>query len=82
MKNFNEEKIIKVLQEAEGDIMVRNVCRKHQITEQTFYRWRNKFAAYGSENATGEFANERSWLNKSGFRAAVKDGHAKFDVAM
>ena len=49
MKNFNEEKNIKVLQEAEGDIMVRDVCRKHQITEQTFYRWRNKFAPYGSE---------------------------------
>ena len=38
MKKFNEEKIIKVLQEAEGDITVREVCRKHQITEQTFYR--------------------------------------------
>ena len=43
MKKFNKEKIIKVLQEAEGDITVRDVCRKHQITEQTFYRWRNKF---------------------------------------
>ena len=42
MKKFNEEKIIKVLQEAEGDFPVRNVCRKHPITEQSFYRWRNK----------------------------------------
>ena len=42
MKKFNEEKFIKFLQEAEGDILVRDVCRKHQITEQTFYRWRNK----------------------------------------
>ena len=43
MKNFNEEKIIKVLQEAEGDIPVHDVCRNHQITEQTFSLWRNKF---------------------------------------
>ena len=45
MKKFNEEKFIQVLQEAEGDIPVRDVCRKHQITEQTFYRWRNKFGS-------------------------------------
>ncbi len=45
MKKFNEEIIIKVLQEAEGDITVRDVYRKHQITEQTFYRWRNKFGS-------------------------------------
>ena len=45
MKKFNEEKIIKVLQEAEGDNTVRDLCRKHQITEQTFYRWRNKFGS-------------------------------------
>ena len=45
MKKFNEEKIIKVLQEAEGDITVWDVCRKHQITEQTFYCWRNKFGS-------------------------------------
>ena len=30
---------------------------------------------------TGEIANDRSWLNKSGFRAAVKDGRIKFDAA-
>ena len=42
-KKFNEEKIIKVLQEKEGDIPVRNFCMKHQISEQTFYRWWNKF---------------------------------------
>ena len=35
----------KVLQEAEGNIPVRDVCRKHQITEQTFYSWRNNFAS-------------------------------------
>ena len=38
MKKFNEEKIIKALQEAEGDITVREVRRKYQTTEQAFYR--------------------------------------------
>lgn len=43
MKKHDEEKIIRILQEADGDITIRDVCRKHQITEQTFYRWRNKY---------------------------------------
>ena len=43
-KKFNEEKIINVLQEAEGDITFGDVCRKHQITDQTFYHWRINFS--------------------------------------
>ncbi len=23
--------------------MIRDLCRKHNITEQTFFRWRNKY---------------------------------------
>ena len=45
MKKFNEEKIFKVLQETEGNITVRDLYRKHQITEQSFYRWLNKFGS-------------------------------------
>ena len=43
MKRVNESKVIEIIKEAEGDITVRDICRKHQITEQTFYRWRNKY---------------------------------------
>ena len=42
-KRFTEERIIRLLQEAEGADNVRDVCRKHNVTEQTFYRWRSKF---------------------------------------
>ena len=40
-KKFNEENIIRVLQEEEGAITVRDVCRKPQITEQIFYGFQN-----------------------------------------
>lgn len=49
MKKHNEETIIKILHEAEGELTIRDICRKHQITEQTFYRWRNK---YGGMNVS------------------------------
>jgi len=43
-KRYSEEQIIRVLREAEtNQIPIREVCRQHNITEQTLYRWRNKY---------------------------------------
>lgn len=43
-KRHSEEQIIRILREAEtNQIPVREVCRQHNITEQTLYRWRNKY---------------------------------------
>ncbi len=40
---FSEEQIIGILKEAEGSESIRGVCARHNITEQTFFRWRRKF---------------------------------------
>ena len=42
-KRFTEEQIIGVLNEAEQTGNIREVCRQHNISEQTFYRWRTKY---------------------------------------
>lgn len=42
-KRFTEEQIIRILQEGEQAGNIREVCRRHNLTEQTFYRWRNKY---------------------------------------
>jgi putative transposase len=43
-KRHSEEQIIRILREAErSGTSIREVCRQHNITEQTLYRWRNKY---------------------------------------
>lgn len=40
---FSEEQIIGVLREAGGDMPMKAVCARHNISEATFYKWRTKF---------------------------------------
>jgi putative transposase len=43
-KRHSEEQIIRFLREAEAKAMpIRDVCKQHNISEQTFYRWRDKY---------------------------------------
>ena len=43
-KRFTDEQIIVILREAEvGAMSIKALCKKHNLTEQTFFRWRNKF---------------------------------------
>ena len=42
-KRIKEEQIIRLLQEAESGLTVADVCRKHNCSEQSFYRWKAKF---------------------------------------
>ena len=42
-KRFTEEQIIGILKEAQAATSNQEVCRKHGITETTFYKWRSKF---------------------------------------
>lgn len=39
-KRFNEQQIIAILKEAEAGIPARELCRKHGISDATFYTWR------------------------------------------
>jgi putative transposase len=44
---FTEEQIAYALRQAESGIPITEVCRKLGISEQTFYRWKRKFAGMG-----------------------------------
>ncbi len=40
---FTEEQIIGILREQEGGSKTADVCRRHGISEATFYAWKSKF---------------------------------------
>lgn len=42
-KRFNEEQIIGILKEQEGGLKTGDVCRRHGISEATFYNWKSKY---------------------------------------
>ena len=58
-KRFTDEQIIRILKEAESLGNVREVCRQYNITEQTFYRWRNKYGGMEVSDAKRLRAMER-----------------------
>jgi putative transposase len=42
-KRFTEEQIISILKEAEAGAKVAELCRKHGISDATYYNWKAKF---------------------------------------
>ncbi|MFH2202171.1 MAG: transposase [Elusimicrobiota bacterium] len=38
-KKFKPEQIVAILREADTSGSIKDACRKHGITETTFYRW-------------------------------------------
>ncbi len=40
---FSEEQIVAILKEAEAGAKPAELCRRHGISDATFYNWRNKY---------------------------------------
>jgi putative transposase len=40
---FTEQQIVGVLKEAEAGVAVKELCRKHGISDATFYNWKAKY---------------------------------------
>ena len=51
-KHHTTEQIIRILREAEGSQMkAEEVCRKHSISPQTYYRWKSKYGGMDLKEA-------------------------------
>ena len=46
---FSETQIVSILKEADAGMKVKEICRKHGISDATYYNWKSK---YGGMNAS------------------------------
>jgi len=46
-KRRTAEQIVGILREAERKGSVQDICRKHNISEQTYYRWKKMYGGLG-----------------------------------
>lgn len=42
-KRFSEEQIIFILKEADAGTKIEELCRKHNVSSATYYKWKAKF---------------------------------------
>jgi len=40
---FTETQIVSILKEADAGLQVKEICRKHGISEATYYNWKSKY---------------------------------------
>lgn len=65
-RRFNPEEITGFLQQVDLGIPVKDICRKHGFTEQTYYRWKRQYAGMGTAEVRElqEMRKENSRLKK------------------
>jgi putative transposase len=68
---FTEEQIIGVLREQEAGMKVAEVCRKHGVSEPTFYAWKAKFGAKRLKQLEEENAKLKRLLAEAMLDVAV-----------
>lgn len=67
---FSEEKIIGILKEHQAGATAANLCRKHGVSDATFYKWRSKYGGMEVSDAKklktleAENAKLKSWRDQ------------------
>jgi len=50
-RRFSEEQIIGILKQQESGVKTADVCREHNISQNTFYSWKSKFGGMNVSEA-------------------------------
>ena len=45
---FTEEKIISIIREADAGVKVIDLCRKHGMSDASFYKWKARYGGLSS----------------------------------
>ena len=64
---FSETQIVSILKEADAGLAVIEICRKHEISSPTCYKWKAKYGGLGA------FGLKRMYADKAMEADALKD---------
>jgi putative transposase len=56
---FTETQIITILKEADAGVLVKDICRKHGISDATYYNWKSKYGGMSASDLKRLKAMER-----------------------
>ena len=83
-RRFKEEQIVSILREAESGVPVKDLCRKHGVSDATLYTWRKKYGGMEVGDARKlRGLEEENWQLKKLLaetmleNAAIKDVRSK-----
>jgi len=76
-KRFSEEQIIGILKEQEGGLKTGDVCRRHGISEATFYNWKSKYGGMDVSEARKLKALE---IENARLKRMVADLHLDIEI--
>jgi putative transposase len=79
---FSDEKIAYILRQAEAGTPAIEVCRQNGISEQTFYRWKKRFAGMGVGEVRSRPEGTRRQLEEENNRLKQLVADLSLDKAM
>ena len=47
---FTETQIVAILKEADSGMLVKDICRKHGISDATYYNWKSKYGGMSASD--------------------------------
>lgn len=75
---FSEEQIIGVLKEVEVGMKVAEACRKHGISEATYYNWKAKFGGMSIGCSTAQSIGKRE-RQAQAFTGGIDAGYCRVE---
>ena len=78
---FTETQIVSILKEAETGIKVKDLCRKHGVSDATYYNWKSKYGGMEASDLRRmkELESESSKLKRM-YADLALENHALRDL--